>query len=777
MKDRKKKNKYEQDPYALSLKLDQRIRSAYERIGKPDPTQNYLEIFTPTLISDLYQIMTSCSDNQTKAGYVLDLMKNFGFTDRDGGLGTNIAVLTNPAYPGVVFKIALDEFGIADNFNDVILQKYVPRYARVYARDNSGIVSVQEWYFPMRSEYIDYYHDDILKFLKRLSEYFLVADLSLRSFLNYGIDRNGKFILIDGSDLYPLSQFPEELTCPTPVGAKKNGHIKRCGGKLKYDDDFYYMICSKCGSRFLPIELRPKKEVNAVNILSDGYSAEMREELDVLMLLARKCREELQLEPGEKLPKEVLLRAKMQWNLEHGSPDAHDSEDEDEWDDEEEEDVVNDYLTPTEEIEPEEDMDHDDDEAEDSENKTAEDVNPHIEPEEEEAEETIPYEDVQEQFIRLTKPNTTEPVVKKKKIIHDSSEMIRISASKPTDVIKEERPSENPVQKEISESVKHDTEEDSRITLSEEFRTRLTTLKEKNPEAFKNYVTLLIEVIGADYIRSILPPVDEKDHIKIQEDGHNNTDTNIEGDTVSDEASLVKDMVRNKTGPSLDYFVIPVEDTESEQLPGIYIACDESEIDKFAEAYHIYGLPIYVINKKGTPEESLVLCYSSEELRNNIEYAYMDALLDDYDSSEEEVVHESEDPIEIDDDIVDEEEDAEEDYRSLAREANTLIPEEPDTSPPVGEERERISEVINYWNEHQTMTPLREMGVLDDRDMEYLITRDRSDESDIEDREREEDDSLIPHDLDEERLQERERDEMIRIQNRRRNARRDSEWE
>lgn len=771
MKDRKKKKKYGQDSYTLSPKLDQRIRSAYERIGKPDPTQNYLEIFTPTLISDLYQIMTSCSDNQTKAGYVLDLMKNFGFTDRDGGLGTNIAVLTNPAYPGVVFKIALDEFGIADNFNDVILQKYVPRYARVYARDNSGIVSVQEWYFPMRSEYIDYYHDDILKFLKRLSEYFLVADLSLRSFLNYGIDRNGKFILIDGSDLYPLSQFPEELTCPTPVGAKKNGHIKRCGGKLKYDDDFYYMTCSKCGSRFLPIELRPKKEVNAVNILSDGYSAEMREELDVLMLLARKCREELQLEPGEKLPKEVLLRAKMQWNLEHGSPATHDSEDEDEWDDEEEEDVVNDYLTPTEEAEPEEEMD-DDGETEDSEDNTAEDVNPYIEPEEEEVEESAP--EAREQFIKLTRTEDSEPVVKKKKIVHDSSEMIRISTSKPTEVIKEERPSENLIQKEISESVKQDTEEDSRITLSEEFRTRLTTLKEKNPEAFKNYVTLLIEVIGADYIRSILPPVDEKDHIKIQEDGHNNTDTNIEGDTVSDETSLVKDMVRNKTGPSLDYFVIPVEDTESDQLPGIYITCDESEIDKFAEAYHIYGLPIYVINKKGTSEESLVLCYSAEELRNNIEYAYMDALLDDYDASEEEeVVSESKEPIETevdDDDIVDEEEDVEEDYDTLAKEASALIPEEPDTSPPVGEEREKISDVISYWNEHQTMTPLREMGVLDDREMEYLITRDRMDESEFADREQEDD--FLLDDLDDD-----ERDEMIRIQNRRRNARRDSEWE
>lgn len=760
MKNRKKKKRIE-DPYALSSKLDQRIRSAYERIGKPDPSQNYLEIFTPTLISDLYQIMTSCSDNQTKAGYVLDLMKNFGFTDRDGGLGTNIAVLTNPAYPGVVFKIALDEFGIADNFNDVILQKYVPHYARVYARDNSGIVSVQEWYFPMRSEYIDYYHDDILKYLKLLSDYFLVADLSLRSFLNYGIDRNGKFILIDGSDLYPLSQFSEELICPTPIGAKKNGHIKRCGGKLKYDDDFYYMICSKCGSRFLPIELRPKKEVNAVNILSDGYSAEMREELDVLMLLARKCREELQLEPGEKLPKEVLLRAKMQWNLEHGSPLTHDSEDEDEWDDEEEKEIVNDYLTPTQEVK--EEIDEVEEETEDSENITVEDVNPYTEPVEE-VQESIP--DVQEQFIRLTRPDTIEPTVKKKKITHDSSEMIRISANKPAELITKEELSEKPNEKEIPEVVTMESEEDSRIALSDEFRTRLTTLKEKSPEAFKNYVTLLIEVIGADYIRSILPP-EENDHIKIQEDGHNNTDINIEADTVSDEASLVKDMVRNKTGPSLDYFVIPVEDTESEQLPGIYIACDESEIDKFSEAYHIYGLPIYVIYKKGTPEESLVLCYSTEELRNNIEYAYMDALLDEYDSPEEEEPSEIEDPT--DDDVVDEEEDAEEEYRDLVEVAKEMIPEEPDTSPPVGEEREKITDVIGYWNEHQTMAPLREMGVLDDREMEYLITRDRDELNDLDD--------MIPSELDEDHFHEQERDEMIRIQNRRRNARRDSEWE
>ena len=227
--------------------------------------------------------MHSNSDNQLKSDYVEELLEPFGFTSKGGGLGTNILVLTHPYYPGVVFKIALDENGIADNFNDCLLQDMVPQYARVYARHPSGLVTVQERYFVMKPEWMSLYRNDILHALRELSKDFLIADLTPSMVLNYGIDRKGKFVFVDGSDLYPLKQIKakDRLRCVAVTGSDKNGELKRCRGKCKYNDDFSQMVCEKCGRTYIPIELRPRKEeYNMKNIFSDGFTIDDREELE-----------------------------------------------------------------------------------------------------------------------------------------------------------------------------------------------------------------------------------------------------------------------------------------------------------------------------------------------------------------------------------------------------------------------------------------------------------------------------------------------------------------
>lgn len=280
---KKNKNKTPKE-FKISKKLDPYIKDYYKyEIGTPDLSQNWLELFHGTVIDDLFTIMHSNSDNQLKSDYVEELLEPFGFTSKGGGLGTNILVLTHPYYPGVVFKIVLDENGIADNFNDCLLQDMVPQYARVYARHPSGLVTVQERYFVMKPEWMSLYRNDILHALRELSKDFLIADLTPSMVLNYGIDRKGKFVFIDGSDLYPLKQIKakDRLRCVAVTGSDKNGELKRCRGKCKYNDDFSQMVCEKCGRTYIPIELRPRKEeYNMKNIFSDGFTIDDREELE-----------------------------------------------------------------------------------------------------------------------------------------------------------------------------------------------------------------------------------------------------------------------------------------------------------------------------------------------------------------------------------------------------------------------------------------------------------------------------------------------------------------
>lgn len=274
----KKKLKKKGGRYKYSKILTPDQIKNYERFGEPDLSQDWLELFTPEMYDDIRTIMTSCSDNQQKAEYIEKEWSDLGF--ETVGLGTNILTMAHSYYPGVVFKVALDENGIADNFNDFQLSKCIGKFNRVYSRDPAALISVQERLVLPTPYQMDMFMPEILSILSDLSKYFLIADLSPDMRLNYGVTRDGEIKIIDGSDLYPLSQMKEfPPRCKRIVGEHKHtGEPKYCGNKLKYSKDFKYFICNECGAKYMTLEMRPKKEVTKVlELYRDGYNAEERE--------------------------------------------------------------------------------------------------------------------------------------------------------------------------------------------------------------------------------------------------------------------------------------------------------------------------------------------------------------------------------------------------------------------------------------------------------------------------------------------------------------------
>ena len=236
--------------------------------------------------------MHSCSDNQLKSDYIRKELAYYGF--EPVGLGTNIYTMQNPAYPGVIFKFALDDNGLADNFNDTLLQDLVndflvnecgdkPRYTRVVARHPSAIVSVQERKVVVADQdRMDTFRGSILKTLQKLSMKFMIIDLSPSLYhLNYGIDRNGDWCFVDASDLYPLANIDKKVRCNKAIGWNdKKREVRRCGGRLRYNEDFSSIICENCGTEFLPLEIRPKdkeEKGKMANSICDGISIKERE--------------------------------------------------------------------------------------------------------------------------------------------------------------------------------------------------------------------------------------------------------------------------------------------------------------------------------------------------------------------------------------------------------------------------------------------------------------------------------------------------------------------
>ena len=111
----------------------------------------------------------------------------------------------------------------------------------------------------MTKERMKDFAPQIMELLKELSKTYLVADLSPSRFLNFGVTRQGDFVIQDGSDLFPIAQLDHKIRCQNPVGwNNKKKEMILCGGKLEYSADFLVMRCKECGREINPLELRPK---------------------------------------------------------------------------------------------------------------------------------------------------------------------------------------------------------------------------------------------------------------------------------------------------------------------------------------------------------------------------------------------------------------------------------------------------------------------------------------------------------------------------------------
>lgn len=551
------------DEFKLSKKyLDKGQRNYYEeQIGVPNMEQNWLELFDSTIIGDLFTIMNSCSDNQLKSDYVTELLEPLGFADL--GLGTNILTMVHPVYPGVVFKIALDEYGVADNFNDCVLQDVVPHYARVFARHPSSIVSVQQRYIVMTQERMQMYYEQIISLLNKMKDYFLIADLSPDMFLNYGIDRNGDFVIIDGSDLYPLHQIKGKVRCKRIVGEhKKTGEFKYCEGKLKYTRDFKSLICEKCGREYNPLELRPRKDVDTLKpIMSDGFTKEERQMLEQRQLEAIRKRTgimpaNIDREDDEdedmETPREVSIEEF------DAAPDSNDNDE------------------PRTIFVPRQDIDDDDDE----------DMNQDEDPDDEDEDEGIVS-------LRPRKAET----LNEDQNAHVASEPEESKEDATTDEDGE------------SEDEQDTTEEDTLEYKIQRFTAVMTEFKEENPEEYEEYVKILIDIVGIANIRNYVLAANEEIIMRQTTEfsvvANEVKDNNIHEDESDDSESRIR------------YRVVE-EDGNPSSMSGIYLDIRGD----FDEAYDEYGLPIFITVDRG---KTFTMAVTAGELKKLMEPAVEDA--------------------------------------------------------------------------------------------------------------------------------------------------------
>lgn len=171
--------------------------------------------------------------NHRRADVLSKYLKQFGF--KELGCGTNRIVFTHVDIPDRAFKIALDSRGIMDNnmeeklFND--LKDFVPQFY-----DNNGLILIAERVTPLKhsSDYYEY-ADDIQHVIDSIAPRYILNDIGPKSFLNWGVDNVGRFVILDYAYLTPMNGC-RTLTC------------RKCGSGLTYNTDLTMIKCTnkKC---------------------------------------------------------------------------------------------------------------------------------------------------------------------------------------------------------------------------------------------------------------------------------------------------------------------------------------------------------------------------------------------------------------------------------------------------------------------------------------------------------------------------------------------------
>lgn len=213
------------------------------------------------------------TDNNLRADVIVQYLNEFGF--REIGCGTNRITLKHENDESLVFKIALDERGITDNNLEELLAPKLQPYVTVMY-DNVGTISVSEFVHTMKREDMDDYYDAVSEILHRVGSRYILNDVGPNEFKNWGIrpDTN-EIVILDFAYLTPITE-EMDFSCRARVPGKKH---KRCGGQLKYSNDFSKFVCTSCNAEFAigDIAATPgrdsTREFNTIGLSADNYPA------------------------------------------------------------------------------------------------------------------------------------------------------------------------------------------------------------------------------------------------------------------------------------------------------------------------------------------------------------------------------------------------------------------------------------------------------------------------------------------------------------------------
>lgn len=221
---------------------------------KMQPPCRLYQLLSYQDIAYLHEIATSVklSGNPTKKKELIShLMEQRGFKRLD--CGTNRIVYKFMEDQSFLVKVAFDRVAISDNLREFRNQEYLrPFCAKCFEVSPCGTVGMFERVIAVqnREQFMsiaDRVFDIIVNcFLGK----YILADFGTEFFKNWGVRKGAFPVIIDYPYLYELD--PAKITCNNRDFNSPTGY---CGGEIDYDDGFNFLVCKKCGKRYLASQL------------------------------------------------------------------------------------------------------------------------------------------------------------------------------------------------------------------------------------------------------------------------------------------------------------------------------------------------------------------------------------------------------------------------------------------------------------------------------------------------------------------------------------------
>ena len=203
--------------------------------------------------------------NDAKYNMLNAFMKSKGFSRLSGG--TNRVAYRFLDNTSFILKIAIDRIGMEANIAEVKNQKLLQPYCtKIFDITQDGLIASVERVQPItRKEEFQEVADDVFFVITtKIIGTTVADDIGKAYFKNWGIRNGFGAVLLDFPYIYKLDE--EKIFCN---GVNPETHI-RCTGIIDYDDGFNHLVCTKCGKRFMALDLKDDNPINDIIINRGG---------------------------------------------------------------------------------------------------------------------------------------------------------------------------------------------------------------------------------------------------------------------------------------------------------------------------------------------------------------------------------------------------------------------------------------------------------------------------------------------------------------------------